>query len=782
MGCGGSVAREAPPPASDSGAAVGERAPVRGVNTADMATAEPPRPRNVPPPLPSSSSLNGAPPPLVVPASQRGSSSQQATGVETPVTNANTPSWRDLAGTDDEHALSLSDLRKQTELPAGWAPPGRHSGQDSATPILAPSPTASDAAVAVATLLGNAAPVIADAPGGRDSSAALSGPALEVVKADSQHTQQLPPPLPTSDTRSLATAAAPLGDAALPAVSGQRPSTAPSQSSSSGSGRQSWENATSGSIPLPRAQLPAPSIQRLTLGRRLHADGAAGGQVDQSMSHARFIAALARGAPPSGGARVPRLSHPVLGSSADASGDAVAAANAVNIAQQHAAVAALRQSRMLARKARVSRAVGGVALASDDVSPPEAVPSTAAPMSGPLRMSSSVPTLAEMRRESVAHTSQPQQLVTRSLGDMTAHMPCAAQQQNSVPKMVSFTLAELVNSAVTAPRVSNTQSAAVMDPPAAPLQTPAANPTASAPQDAHAHCADDGPVWSPSPPIASLATRQKLSALRKSLHSHHPSGSTSRSLAAPVPASAAPSRVAGDTVARVQENTEVLASHLAHAPATVTEQHDGDQDDARSVVHPEASTTAVSQHAPRTAVLSDAALCHAATEVELVFRLGALATDTDVAEATAAAGRLRALLSSITTVAKALGAEPQNVFAYLVQHLHCATAASVRNSLDRQTAVPAANGRTRMSITAAGPPPEWPDADKALGGPHVAVELGHAVAELRRLVRIKVQDNNDLALANRCVTDACGFFDSLNAYAQAKGLSPAAAMAHLRAM
>ena len=166
----------------------------------------------------------------------------------------------------------------------------------------------------------------------------------------------------------------------------------------------------------------------------------------------------------------------------------------------------------------------------------------------------------------------------------------------------------------------------------------------------------------------------------------------------------------------------------------------------------------------------------------MVFRLGSLATDGDVADAVAAAGRLRHLLSTVAHVAKAIGAEPQNVFAYLVTHMHCLTAASLRSSLERQAAVPAANGRTRMSVTHTGPPPVWPDADAVLGGQEGATELCAAVAELRRLVRIKVQDNNDLALANRCVNDACSFFDSLAAFAAAQGLSPSQAMAHLRAM
>jgi hypothetical protein len=49
-------------------------------------------------------------------------------------------------------------------------------------------------------------------------------------------------------------------------------------------------------------------------------------------------------------------------------------------------------------------------------------------------------------------------------------------------------------------------------------------------------------------------------------------------------------------------------------------------------------------------------------------------------------------------------------------------------------------------------------------------------------VRIKVQDNNDLALAARCVGDACQFFDGLAAHAADLAMGPAEAMARLRAM
>ena len=60
-----------------------------------------------------------------------------------------------------------------------------------------------------------------------------------------------------------------------------------------------------------------------------------------------------------------------------------------------------------------------------------------------------------------------------------------------------------------------------------------------------------------------------------------------------------------------------------------------------------------------------AALARAATEVEMVFRTGALASDADVAAAAAAARRLRDFLHSVGTAARAAEAEEETAQPHL---------------------------------------------------------------------------------------------------------------------
>lgn len=180
------------------------------------------------------------------------------------------------------------------------------------------------------------------------------------------------------------------------------------------------------------------------------------------------------------------------------------------------------------------------------------------------------------------------------------------------------------------------------------------------------------------------------------------------------------------------------------------------------------------------APLSGQALCRSATEVEMVFRLGALASERDVADAAAAARRLRAMLAAVASTARIVATEPQHVFAYLVRHMHALTPAS-SSAASSSASWAGPSGLVVSPIRAAqAAPPSWAAVDAALGGR--AAEYGAAVAELRRLVRIKVQDNNDLALATRCVSDACAFFDALHAHAQLVGKPPAAALAELRTL
>ncbi len=163
----------------------------------------------------------------------------------------------------------------------------------------------------------------------------------------------------------------------------------------------------------------------------------------------------------------------------------------------------------------------------------------------------------------------------------------------------------------------------------------------------------------------------------------------------------------------------------------------------------------------------------------MVFRLGALATDADVEEATAAAQRLKKLLLRVGAAARALEAEPQAVYAYLVRHMQTQQAAAAEAAA---LSASWAGGKLRAAASPQQAPPAWHACDAALGGADAAAALGADVGELRRVVRVKVQDNNDLALAARVVADACAFFGALAAHAAEEGArGPAAALKALRA-
>jgi hypothetical protein len=193
----------------------------------------------------------------------------------------------------------------------------------------------------------------------------------------------------------------------------------------------------------------------------------------------------------------------------------------------------------------------------------------------------------------------------------------------------------------------------------------------------------------------------------------------------------------------------------------------------------------------------------------MVFRMGPLATDADVKTASETASRLRALLTAVGAAAAATRSEPQTVYAYLVKHMQVQSAAAaeraavsaswagpaLRQQMQGQgggnaraprasnyaPAPPLSPGGGASSAAASAAPPCWPEADAALGGAAAAVSYGAAVGELRRCVRVKVQDNNDLALAARVVADACAFFDALQKHADGEGERPAVALKALRA-
>ena len=138
-------------------------------------------------------------------------------------------------------------------------------------------------------------------------------------------------------------------------------------------------------------------------------------------------------------------------------------------------------------------------------------------------------------------------------------------------------------------------------------------------------------------------------------------------------------------------------------------------------------------------------------EAELVLRLGSLADAEQLAVARAAVARMTELLDDVHGTSRNLRCEPQNVYGHLLHR--------IGQPVDRESR-------------------ELP-LERALGREKV-LEMVAVTTEMRGLLRIKVQDNNDLRLAATALRETTGFFKRLDDAAAKRGMAPHAILAAQR--
>ena len=135
-------------------------------------------------------------------------------------------------------------------------------------------------------------------------------------------------------------------------------------------------------------------------------------------------------------------------------------------------------------------------------------------------------------------------------------------------------------------------------------------------------------------------------------------------------------------------------------------------------------------------------------EAEMVLRVGSLADEKTLVSARQAVRRMRALLDDVTRLSRELKCEPQHVYGHVLHRLGFPT-----------------DGESR----------ELP-LERAVGAER-AREMCAGVSEVRSLLRIKVQDNNDLRLAQTALCETSSFFERLDAFAAKKNKTPSEVLA-----
>jgi hypothetical protein len=135
-------------------------------------------------------------------------------------------------------------------------------------------------------------------------------------------------------------------------------------------------------------------------------------------------------------------------------------------------------------------------------------------------------------------------------------------------------------------------------------------------------------------------------------------------------------------------------------------------------------------------------------EAEMVLRVGSLADEKTLLGARQAVHRMRLLLDDVTRLSKELKCEPQHVYGHVLHRLGF--------PVDRESR-------------------ELPL--ERLVGLERAREMCAGVSEIRNLLRIKVQDNNDLRLAQTALCETTNFFERLDAFAAKKNKTPAEVLA-----
>ena len=169
---------------------------------------------------------------------------------------------------------------------------------------------------------------------------------------------------------------------------------------------------------------------------------------------------------------------------------------------------------------------------------------------------------------------------------------------------------------------------------------------------------------------------------------------------------------------------------------------------AKAAAEAEAAKAAAAKAAKEEAAREAEIRVAGVDEAEMVLRVGSLCDEKTLVGARQAVHRMRALLDDVARLSRELKCEPQHVYGHVLHRLGF--------PVDRESR-------------------ETP-LERAVGAER-AREMCAGVSELRNLLRIKVQDNNDLRLARTALCETADFFQRLDAFAAKKNKTPSEVLA-----
>jgi hypothetical protein len=169
---------------------------------------------------------------------------------------------------------------------------------------------------------------------------------------------------------------------------------------------------------------------------------------------------------------------------------------------------------------------------------------------------------------------------------------------------------------------------------------------------------------------------------------------------------------------------------------------------AKAAAEAEAAKAAAAKAAKEAAAREAEIRVAGVDEAEMVLRVGSLCDEKTLVGARQAVHRMGALLDDVTRLSRELKCEPQHVYGHVLHRLGF--------PVDRESR-------------------ETP-LERAVGAER-AREMCAGVSELRNLLRIKVQDNNDLRLARTALCETADFFQRLDAFAAKKNKTPSEVLA-----
>ena len=169
---------------------------------------------------------------------------------------------------------------------------------------------------------------------------------------------------------------------------------------------------------------------------------------------------------------------------------------------------------------------------------------------------------------------------------------------------------------------------------------------------------------------------------------------------------------------------------------------------AKAAAEAEAAKAAAAKAAKEAAAREAEIRVAGVDEAEMVLRVGSLCDEKTLVGARQAVRRMGALLDDVARLSRELKCEPQHVYGHVLHRLGF--------PVDRESR-------------------ETP-LERAVGAER-AREMCAGVSELRNLLRIKVQDNNDLRLARTALCETADFFSRLDAFAAKKNKTPSEVLA-----